>query len=116
MPYREDTGKKDQGRAFLHRGSASPAPNEDDPSIMTVATPVADEDGRTYKTLSKQDIPITTSTTLTTCRSRDTSAIWGTTSRLVDDPVSVRGRFNRCADEDPRLPAEDVTKRGKVLG
>jgi hypothetical protein len=28
-------------------------PNEDGPTIMVVTTPVASEDGRTYKTLSK---------------------------------------------------------------
>jgi hypothetical protein len=40
MPYREDTGKKDQGRALLDEGSAPPMPNEDDPTIMAMTTSV----------------------------------------------------------------------------
>jgi hypothetical protein len=55
MPYayREDTGKKDQRQAFLGEGFAPPVPGEDSHAIMATAAPVADEDGGTYKTLSK---------------------------------------------------------------
>jgi hypothetical protein len=50
---REDTGKKDQGRVLLDRGSAPSEPNKDGPTIMVMTTPAASEDGGTYKTLSK---------------------------------------------------------------
>jgi hypothetical protein len=53
MPYREDTKKKDQGRALLDEGSMPPLPNEDDPAIMIVTTPVSSKDGGSHKTLSK---------------------------------------------------------------
>jgi hypothetical protein len=53
MPYWEDTGKKDQGRALLDKGSAPLVPNEDGPTILATTTPAADEDGGTYKTPSK---------------------------------------------------------------
>jgi hypothetical protein len=93
MPYQEDTNNKDQGRAFLAGSSASPAHDEYDPVIMAVATPAAGENGGTYKTPSKRDIPITTNTTLTPYRSGDTSAWWGYGGEPVNDLVSVRGRF-----------------------
>jgi hypothetical protein len=32
--YREDIGKKDQGRALLDEGSALQVPDEDGPTIM----------------------------------------------------------------------------------
>jgi hypothetical protein len=51
--YREDTDKKDQGRAFLDVGSALPEPDEDGPTIRTVGTLATDDDGETYKTPSK---------------------------------------------------------------
>jgi hypothetical protein len=53
MPYQEDTGKKDQGQALLNEGSVPLVPNEDDPAIMAVTTPAADEDDCTYKTPTK---------------------------------------------------------------
>jgi hypothetical protein len=49
-PYREDTDKKDQGRAFLAEGSTSTTPEEDGPTIVAMATKMADENNRTYKT------------------------------------------------------------------
>jgi hypothetical protein len=49
-PYREDTDKKGQGRAFLAKGSASLEPDEDGPAIMAMATPTVGENDRTYKT------------------------------------------------------------------
>jgi hypothetical protein len=55
------------------------------------------EDGMTYKIPSKQDIPVTTSTTLTPYRSRDTSARWGCGSGTVDNPVSIWGQLGRHA-------------------
>jgi hypothetical protein len=48
-PYREDTGKKDQGWGFLVEGSASPAPDEDGTGIMAVATPAIGEQRGTCK-------------------------------------------------------------------
>jgi hypothetical protein len=55
MPYayREDTGKKDQGQAFLDEGSAPPVPNEDGPTIMAATALLASGDDGTNKTLSK---------------------------------------------------------------
>jgi hypothetical protein len=53
MPYREDTGKKDQGWALLDEGFAPSVPNEDGPTIMATTTPAAGKDGGTYKTPSK---------------------------------------------------------------
>jgi hypothetical protein len=43
MPYayREDTGKINQGWAFLDEGSVPPVPDEDDPTIMAATTPAA---------------------------------------------------------------------------
>jgi hypothetical protein len=49
-PYREDTDKKDQGWAFLAEGSTSTTPDEDGPTIVAMATKMADENNRTYKT------------------------------------------------------------------
>jgi hypothetical protein len=49
LQYQEDTGKKDQGRAFLDRGSALPKLDEDDLTVMIMATPVADKDNRNCK-------------------------------------------------------------------
>jgi hypothetical protein len=51
----EDTGKKDQGQAFMDEGSPPPPETLDEggPTIMATIAPVADEDGRTYKTSSK---------------------------------------------------------------
>jgi hypothetical protein len=48
--YREDTGKKDQGKAFLARGFASTTPDEDNPAIVAVVTPAVDENGGACKT------------------------------------------------------------------
>jgi hypothetical protein len=48
--YREDTGKKDQGKAFLARGFASTTPDEDSPAIVAVVTPAVDENGGACKT------------------------------------------------------------------
>jgi hypothetical protein len=53
MSYREDIGKKDQGRAFMAGGFTSLAPDEDGPAIMVVATLAAGENGGTYNTQSK---------------------------------------------------------------
>jgi hypothetical protein len=55
MPYtyREDTGKKDQGRVFLDEGFAPPVPDEDGPTIMAATAPMTAEDNGTYKTLRK---------------------------------------------------------------
>jgi hypothetical protein len=47
--YRENTDKKDQGRAVLDEGSTPLVPDEDTPAVMQAATPVADEGGRSYK-------------------------------------------------------------------
>jgi hypothetical protein len=52
MPYQEDTDEKDQGWAFMTRGSAFPALDKDGPTIMTVATPATGEDSGTCKTPS----------------------------------------------------------------
>jgi hypothetical protein len=49
MSYREDTGKKDLGWAFLAGGSASPTPDEDGTAIMAMTTPVTGENGGTCK-------------------------------------------------------------------
>jgi hypothetical protein len=38
------------GRAFLDRAPTPPELNEDGPTIMSVATPAADEDDGTYQT------------------------------------------------------------------
>jgi hypothetical protein len=51
--YREDTGKKDQGRAFLDKGSTPLVPDEDSPAIMAMTTLAAGEGGKTYKTSGK---------------------------------------------------------------
>jgi hypothetical protein len=51
--YREDTGKKDQGRTLLDDGSAPPVPDEDGPAIMDAIVPAAGEDDDTYETPSK---------------------------------------------------------------
>jgi hypothetical protein len=48
-----DIGRKDQGWAFLDKGSAPPVPDEDGLAIMATTTPTAGEDDETYKTLSK---------------------------------------------------------------
>jgi hypothetical protein len=60
---------------------------------MVVATLVTSENGRTCKTPSKQDIPITTGTTLTPYMLGDTSARQSCGGGPVDDPASVRGHF-----------------------
>jgi hypothetical protein len=51
--YREDTGRKEQGRAFLDESSAPLVPNKDGPTIMAATTLASDEDDGTYKTPSK---------------------------------------------------------------
>jgi hypothetical protein len=51
--YREDTGRKYQGWAFLDKGSTPLVPDEKLPAIMAATTPVAGEDTGAYKTLSK---------------------------------------------------------------
>jgi hypothetical protein len=38
--YRVDTGKKDQGRALLDKGSIPPRPDEDNPAITDETAPV----------------------------------------------------------------------------
>jgi hypothetical protein len=63
-------------------------PDED---IMAVTTLAASEEGGTYKTLSKRDIPITTSATLIPCKSKDTSVRLDCGGGPVEGPVSVRG-------------------------
>jgi hypothetical protein len=88
MSYREDTSK-DQGWAFFAGGFASPAPNEDGPTIMAVATPTTDKNGGPCKTPSKRGVSVTNGTTLTLYGPKDTSARWGCSSRPVDDPVSI---------------------------
>jgi hypothetical protein len=108
MPYRQDTDKQDQGWGFFAGDSASLAPNEDDPAIMA---PAASEHCRTCKTSSKQDIPITTGTTLTPCRSGDTSAWQGSGGGPVDDSGLRPGPFQLArVDGDLCLSAKDVTK------
>jgi hypothetical protein len=47
--YWEDVSKKDQGQAFLDGGSKPLEPDEDGPAIMVAVTPMAGEDGGTYK-------------------------------------------------------------------
>jgi hypothetical protein len=79
----------------LGRGSISPAPDEDGPAIMVMATPAAGEHGRTCKTPTKRDIPITTGTTLTPYRSGDTRARRGCGGGPVNDPLSVQGHVGR---------------------
>jgi hypothetical protein len=44
---------KDQGQAFLDRASAPLKPNEDDLTIIVMATVAAGEDGRTCNPPSK---------------------------------------------------------------
>jgi hypothetical protein len=51
--YREDRGKKDQGRAFLDGGSTPSELDEDGPAIMVMATPIVGKDVGTCKTPSK---------------------------------------------------------------
>jgi hypothetical protein len=51
--YQENTGKKNQGWAFLDRVSAPPVPNADDLTTMDIMAPIAIEDDGTYETLSK---------------------------------------------------------------
>jgi hypothetical protein len=87
----------------LAEGFATPAPDEDGPTIMVVATPAAGEHGGTYKTPSKQDIPITVGPTLTPYRSGDTSARWGCSGGPVNDPISVQDHFSRHAPTE--IPA-----------
>jgi hypothetical protein len=69
----------------------------DNPAIMAVGTPNVDEHDGTCKIPSKRDIPITTGTTLTPCRSEGSRARRGYSGRPVIDPVSVWGRVGRCA-------------------
>jgi hypothetical protein len=47
--YREDTRKRDQGMSPLGRG-LPPRPDEDDPAIMSVATPTDSRDDGSYET------------------------------------------------------------------
>jgi hypothetical protein len=53
MCIRRGHRKKDQGRTFLDGGSVPLEPDEDDLTIMTVATPAPDKDDGTYETPSK---------------------------------------------------------------
>jgi hypothetical protein len=55
MPYayREDTGKKNKGRAFLDEGSSSSVLDEDGLAIMAATALAASKDSGTYKTPSK---------------------------------------------------------------
>jgi hypothetical protein len=60
---------------------------------MAMTTPADGENGRTCKTPSKRDVPITTDTTLTPYRLGDNSARRGCGGGPVDDPVFGRGHF-----------------------
>jgi hypothetical protein len=51
--YRDDISKKDQGRAFLNRGSTLPRLDEDGSTIMCMATQVARDDDGTNRTPSR---------------------------------------------------------------
>jgi hypothetical protein len=48
--YREDTGRKDQGRALLDEGSATPMIDEDGPTLMDAKAPVVGIEDGTNKT------------------------------------------------------------------
>jgi hypothetical protein len=50
--YWEDTGKKDQGRAFVDEGFTPPVSDENGPTIMAAATPADRKDNGTCKTPS----------------------------------------------------------------
>jgi hypothetical protein len=69
---------------------------------------------------SKRDIPVTTSTILTPCKSGDTSTRRGCGDEPVHDPVSIRGCFGRCVPmEIPTCqlkmsPSEGRTSDGGV--
>jgi hypothetical protein len=89
---------------------------------MTVVTPTAGEDVEICKTPSKQNILVTTSTTLTPCRLGDTSARQGCGGRPIDDPVSVRCQFSwRVSMKIPACwvkmsPSERRTSGGREWG
>jgi hypothetical protein len=70
-------------------------PNDDDPTIMATTTPMAGEDGGTYKTPSKRAIHIITRTTLIPYRSEGTSVRLDYGDGLVDGPVSTQGCLDR---------------------
>jgi hypothetical protein len=91
MPYayQDDTGKKDQVQAFLDEGFTPPMPDKDSLATMAATTPVAREDGRTYKTPSKGAMLITARATLIPCRPEDTSMRPDYGGGLDDDPVLV---------------------------
>jgi hypothetical protein len=51
--YREDTDRKDQGRALLGEGSAPSTSDEDDPTVVGTMVPLVGKGEGTYKTLNK---------------------------------------------------------------
>jgi hypothetical protein len=51
--YREDDGRKDQGRALLDGGSTPLLSNKDDPTVTDALAAVDCEDKGTFKAISK---------------------------------------------------------------
>jgi hypothetical protein len=93
MPYayREDTGKKDQGRAFLDEVFALQVPKEDGPTGVVMITLVAGKDSETYKTASA---------TLMSHRLEDTSMGPDCNDGPSNTPPPVQGCFNWSAPTD----------------
>jgi hypothetical protein len=61
---------------------------------MAMITLMADEDGGTYKTLSKWAIPITTNATLIPCRLEGTSPRLNYGDGPIDGLVSAQSHFS----------------------
>jgi hypothetical protein len=86
---------KDQGQALLDEGFVPLMPGEDNPTITDALTPVAGEDGRTYKTRASELFPSPQVQILLPCRSECTNARPDCGSGPEDAPVLAQGCFAR---------------------
>jgi hypothetical protein len=110
-PYREDTSRKDQGRALSDEGSIPLMPNQHGPAIIDAPAPVASEGGGTDKTPVTElflSLPVQT---LMQVRVYQREADCG--SEIDDFPVSVRGCFIwRTPMEIPACRLKRLPSRG----
>jgi hypothetical protein len=93
--YREDAGRKDQGRALLDGGSAPPMSDDDNPIVTNTMTPMIDKGEGTYRTPSEYVIRALTMQTCAPRRTEHTSMRLDYGGGMDTPPASTRGCFAR---------------------
>jgi hypothetical protein len=95
----------------LDEGSTPLMLDEDGPTIADATAPTVSEGDRTYKTLSKLVILVSTNANMHSLQVRVYQHKDGLRQRAKQSPGIYPGAFHLVStNEDPRLLAEEVTK------